>query len=665
MMRHFPAICVTLLLATTCSARVIYVDSGAAGLNNGTTWQNAYKFLQDALADANNSPKPAEIRVAKGTYKPDSNSLIPDGTGDRNASFYMITNVAIKGGYAGSCGIDPNARDFQLYETILSGDLAGNDIDVNDPCDLQDEPTRAENSLNIVIAYGVDQTAVLDGFTITGGRDNYVNGPPPPPEDSPLSLRVEGRNYNDLINEEQNSGYYNITDLGLYYPGGAGLLITAMGRDWPGLFKETRPVIQNCTFRYNSSTYLERGAGIGNNRSSPVITDCTFEFNYSPGGSGICNSEGNIIVRGCVFTKNYGGLDNYYPPICIGCEYNVTIDNCQFIDNYGTGIFNESDQSTFSGKYNILISNCLFEENAGSYAGGIYNTYCSPQITQCQFINNKRLLGRGGRAIYNAPYSFPKITGCIFKDHIAKGAGGGIYNDRYSKSIIEDSIFSSNGCESEGFESSAMGGAIYYYASNEGTITNCIFWKNFADYGSGIYYFGRVNKLSISNCTFYQNTARLGYAIAAYTPLNIKNSILFNDGSEISQKVIASYCDIQGGWAGVGNIDADPLFADPNNGDFHLKSRAGRWDSITNSWVLDNVTSPCIDAGDWMTPIGFEPFPNGGRINMGAYGGTIEASKSYFEKEPCQTIIAGDINGDCIVNLKDFAIMAFHWLEEG
>jgi hypothetical protein len=72
----------------------------------------------------------------------------------------------------------------------------------------------------------------------------------------------------------------------------------------------------------------------------------------------------------------------------------------------------------------------------------------------------------------------------------------------------------------------------------------------------------------------------------------------------------------------------------------------------------------CIDAGDWSTPIGLEPFPNGGRINMGAYGGMAEASKSYFGKEPCGTIVAGDINGDCKVDFKDFAIMAMHWMEE-
>jgi parallel beta-helix repeat protein len=103
--------------------------------------------------------------------------------------------------------------------------------------------------------------------------------------------------------------------------------------------------------------------------------------------------------------------------------------------------------------------------------------------------------------------------------------------------------------------------------------------------------------------------------------------------------------------AGPGSISVDPYFAElgyradvndpniavvePNNqnavwvdGDYHLKSQAGRYDPNTQTWVKDDVTSPCIDAGDPNSPVAFEPFPNGGIVNMGAYGGTSEASKS-------------------------------------
>jgi hypothetical protein len=121
------------------------------------------------------------------------------------------------------------------------------------------------------------------------------------------------------------------------------------------------------------------------------------------------------------------------------------------------------------------------------------------------------------------------------------------------------------------------------------------------------------------------------------TLADTSNTQIADRGSHITVK----YSDIEGGRNSIsvsgshstvtweqGNIDADPQFTDAGNRDYHLKSTAGRWDPAGESWVLDNVTSPCIDAGDPCSPVAFEPSPNGGVINMGAYGGTDEAGKS-------------------------------------
>ena len=122
-------------------------------------------------------------------------------------------------------------------------------------------------------------------------------------------------------------------------------------------------------------------------------------------------------------------------------------------------------------------------------------------------------------------------------------------------------------------------------------------------------------------------------------------------------------------FADAGYWDPNGTVEDANDdfwveGDYHLQSQGGRWDAGIESWVLDEASSPGIDTGDPLSAIGAEAFANGGRINIGAYGGTRQASKSYFGSPPCEVIVAGDINGDCKVNFKDIGFMTLHWLRQ-
>ncbi len=96
-----------------------------------------------------------------------------------------------------------------------------------------------------------------------------------------------------------------------------------------------------------------------------------------------------------------------------------------------------------------------------------------------------------------------------------------------------------------------------------------------------------------------------------------------------------------------------PLFGD----DYHLRSKRGRHWPAHDVWVLDNVTSPCIDGGDPNVNPYNERMPNGGRINMGAYGNTAYASMSEWP-------IAEDNNRDGVVNMLDIARLAAKWLEK-
>ncbi len=114
---------------------------------------------------------------------------------------------------------------------------------------------------------------------------------------------------------------------------------------------------------------------------------------------------------------------------------------------------------------------------------------------------------------------------------------------------------------------------------------------------------------------------------------------------------------------GEGNIDADPCFADPQEGDYHLRSRLGRYVPVDPAefggqkglWARDDVTSPCIDAGDPAVNPMNELMPNGGRVNIGAYGDTEQAGLSEWR-------IKGDINLDGIVNMLDLAELSVDWL---
>ncbi len=158
---------------------------------------------------------------------------------------------------------------------------------------------------------------------------------------------------------------------------------------------------------------------------------------------------------------------------------------------------------------------------------------------------------------------------------------------------------------------------------------------------------------TISNVTIVDNIYGIG-AIAGANP-DISNCIFWNNTNGDLYGCQARYCLTTE--AGEGNIYCEPLFANPNNGDYHLKSERGRYWPEHNIWVLDRVSSPCINAGDPMANTLEEPVPNSGIINMGAYGGTAYASMGEMPfPDP-------DYNRDGIINESDLADLVEKWLE--
>jgi len=153
----------------------------------------------------------------------------------------------------------------------------------------------------------------------------------------------------------------------------------------------------------------------------------------------------------------------------------------------------------------------------------------------------------------------------------------------------------------------------------------------------------KLSKVDLTQCTIVDNR---GYALEG-DGITVADSILYGNGISVGNVQIkgsdvrTSYSDVQGGFGGRGDIDADPAFVasgawtDQNTyvlGDYHLRSKAGHRNPKTCSWVQDDATSPCVDAGDPNSPLGYEALGEcGTAVNMGAYGGTLEASRTTVE----------------------------------
>ena len=382
------------------------------------------------------------------------------------------------------------------------------------------------------------------------------------------------------------------------------------------------PMLTNCEFVGNDGTY---GAGMSNrSNSSPTLTNCKFVGNDGTYGVGMYNSSNSSpTLTNCNFVGNDGtlGVGMYN-----SSNSSPTLTNCIFRDNTayltGGGMYN-----SYSGP---TLSNCTFSQIvANDSGGGIKNSYYSnPTLSNCTF--NENSANEFGGGMYNSGISSPILTNCTFNENSAIG-GGGICNESLSSPTITNCIFSDNTAD-------WVGGGMCNFWNSSPTMKNCIFSGNSADEDGGAISCEDSNS-TITNCTFTGNSALNGNAVACDSywhqqsnpsSLQLTNCILFNDGDEIwnndNSTITVTYSDVQGGWPGQGNIDADPCFAE--FGFWDANGTPG--DANDDFWVEGDYhllpNSPCIDAGDPCyvpgpneTDLGGLPRVFGGRVDMGAY----------------------------------------------
>jgi len=387
-----------------------------------------------------------------------------------------------------------------------------------------------------------------------------------------------------------------------------------------------------------------------------TIIDCTGQ---SRRGFYFHGAEGpSSVLRGFTIM---GGLTpgSELPPDYVGWSPSPT-------HPIGGGIYCEFSSPT--------IVNCVITQCAAELGGGIGSVGGAPTIIDC--VIEQCLAGGLGTAEsggYGAGIglirgSDANIINCTIKNNVGyhNSQGAGVYC-RQSRALLANCDISFNSATGH-----IEGGGIYCARpSTRVILEHCIISNNTADTGGGVFTASLTNAfdapednnnndvelesqasqcyVSVTNCTIAHNKLSEpqmsflngGGIHSIGSDIAIRNSIVwYNEGPAILliDPVSSSpvqYSNIEGGYQGQGNINARPLFASApvsafaeSTGDYHLRSFYGRYEPRYSEWVIDDEHSPCIDAGDPQDPIGPEMRPNGKRINMGAFGGTLEASKS-------------------------------------
>lgn len=293
----------------------IYVDRDASGLDNGTSWKDAYQDLHAAITHAENlNGKPAQIWVAYGTYTP------APPNGDRSISYRMINHVGMYGGFSG----DEQSfyhRDPKTNITILSGDLNNDDFIGGD---------NSENSYHVLTTTDTNHSAILDGFSVTGG---HADGDFP--SNSGAGLHNDGGSptINECIFVNHLAYYGGAVSNGNY----------------------ANPQFFRCSFVDNSAEY---GGAVYNYRSSTQFNDCLFFNNQADEGGAINNIEysGRINFTRCIITGNFasysgGGINND--------TSTTTLNSCLITDNRSNG-----SASAISNRYGYTnITNCTISNN--------------------------------------------------------------------------------------------------------------------------------------------------------------------------------------------------------------------------------------------------------------------------------------------------------------
>ena len=259
---------------------------------------------------------------------------------------------------------------------------------------------------------------------------------------------------------------------------------------------------------------------------------------------------------------------------------------------------------------NPTISFCTFSDNRTDVGGGMHNDHSSPMVTHCLFSNNVALEIGGGMSNVSGS---PVLANCIFESNSGGWMGGGIYNQ---------------------FDSNPM-------------MTNCMIIGNSAAFGGGIHNRDSSNPLVANSIVWGNEPNQVGSYGPSFSTISFSN--------------------VQGGLSstsidGGGNIDADPLFVDPDGPDDDPSTYED------NDYRL-SAGSPCIDAGDsTAVPAGITTDLAGRQrfvddLLTPDTGIPGASGTPVVDMGPFEYACPGNMDTIAGTTLPDFALFTQHWME--
>ncbi len=368
-----------------------------------------------------------------------------------------------------------------------------------------------------------------------------------------------------------------------------------------------------------------------------------------------CGSQ-KWLGHGIIYTNtSYGKILNCTVIDCGGNNVDLARSNHCLVDNLKTlGTLKETD--TFATDYycvmwccnDCIVQNSYAEDTVASRKGNhgfiIKDLSKTPHSHDNKFIDCKAVSFEECFSVAHLAYNNEFIR-CVadstrvpntinaalqvrngahhntFRDCTATGRRIAVSLTNYSEgnAVNKDGNKFVNCTLKTADEANSMG--VLFWRTSNTVFENCVFDK--VNYLAR--YVGDNTGNSFENCIVTGVKAAYDPTAISYYPFGSGATPYDGTGA-----LAVSYTDFHDNgfpaFSGTGNMSADPKFANQAQGDYHLKSTAGRW--MGSAWVKDAEDSPCLDKGDPASSYANEPSPNGGRVNIGGYGNTAKASKS-------------------------------------